>query len=82
MLITTKNLHDTRIRPRTPRITKINRAAAEFLDLDQEQTPGRTIQEAARNPELQQFVARALVSDDPVEADIRIITESGERLLP
>ncbi len=63
------------------RITKINRAAAEFLDLDQAETPGRTIQEAVRNTELQLFVAQALVSEDPVETDIRIIGESGERLL-
>jgi two-component system phosphate regulon sensor histidine kinase PhoR len=63
------------------RITKINRAATEFLDLDQMEMPGRTIQEAVRNTELQLFVAQALVSEDPVEADIRIIGESGERLL-
>ena len=63
------------------RITKINRAAAEFLDLDQVETPGMTIQEAARNTELQLFVAQALVSEEPVEAEIHIIGESGERLL-
>jgi two-component system phosphate regulon sensor histidine kinase PhoR len=63
------------------RITKINRAAAEFLDLDQPQAPGRTIQEAVRNTELQLFVTRALVSEEPVEADIRIIGEAGERML-
>ncbi len=63
------------------RITKINRAASEFLGLDQMETPGRTIQEAVRNTELQLFVAQALVSEEPVEADIRIIGESGERLL-
>ena len=63
------------------RITKINRAAAEFLDLDQIETPGRTIQEAVRNTELQLFVAQALLSEDPIEVDIRIIGDSGERLL-
>ena len=63
------------------RITKINRAAAEFLDLDQIETPGMTIQEAVRNTELQLFVAQALVSEEPVEAEIHIIGESGERLL-
>lgn len=63
------------------RITKINRAAAEFLDLDQAETPGKTIQEAVRNTELQLFVARALVSEEPIETDIRIIGASSERLL-
>ncbi len=63
------------------RITKINRAAAEFLDLDHQQAPGKTIQESVRNTELQLFIARALVSEEPVEGDIRIIGESGERLL-
>jgi two-component system phosphate regulon sensor histidine kinase PhoR len=62
------------------RITKINRAAIVFLDLDQAGTPGKTIQEAVRNTELQMFVARALASGKPVEGDIRIIGEAGERL--
>ena len=63
------------------RITKINRAAAEFLDLDQTETPGKAIQEAVRNTELQLFVAQALVSENPIKTDIRIIGESSERLL-
>jgi len=63
------------------RITKINRAAAEFLDLDQAETPGRTIQETVRNTELQLFVARALATGEPVEGDVSIIGEAGERLL-
>jgi two-component system phosphate regulon sensor histidine kinase PhoR len=63
------------------RITKTNRAAAEFLELDQERTPGMMIQEAVRSTDIQRFVARALVCEDPIEADIRIVGESGERLL-
>lgn len=63
------------------RITKINRAAGRFLGLDERGTPGKTIQEAVRNTELQLFVAQALSSEEPVEGDITVIGDGGERLL-
>ncbi len=63
------------------RILKINRAAGALLDLDPERVIGRSIQEAVRNTELQEFVARALSSEDPVGADIKIIGEPGEGFL-
>jgi two-component system phosphate regulon sensor histidine kinase PhoR len=63
------------------RISKINGAAAEFLELDPAGAPGMMIQEAVRNTDMQLFVARALSSEEPVEGEIRIIGNGDERFL-
>jgi two-component system phosphate regulon sensor histidine kinase PhoR len=63
------------------RILKINKAAGVFLDLDSEKVVGMSIQEAVRNTDMQEFVALALSSEDPVEADIRTIGDAGEGFL-
>ncbi len=63
------------------RIIKVNRAASTFLGVDAEAVSGRTIQEVVRNPALQNFVARALSTVEPVEGDIVLHNGSGERFL-
>ncbi|MCK4349887.1 MAG: HAMP domain-containing protein, partial [Candidatus Krumholzibacteria bacterium] len=52
-------------------ILKINRAAGTFLGLDPAKVIGLSIQEAVRNSDMQEFVAHALSSEEPVEADIK-----------
>jgi two-component system phosphate regulon sensor histidine kinase PhoR len=63
------------------RVIKVNRAAATFLDIDAEEVIGRTIQEVVRNPALQEFVAKALSAEEPVEGDIVLHNGSGDRFL-
>jgi two-component system phosphate regulon sensor histidine kinase PhoR len=63
------------------RIIRMNRAAAAFFDVDPDEARGRTIQEVIRNPELQKFVTRALTSREPVEGDIILRVNGGERFL-
>jgi two-component system phosphate regulon sensor histidine kinase PhoR len=63
------------------RIMRLNRAAASFLEASPEGAVGRSIQEVVRNPELQQFVQRALSSDDPIEGDIALRGALGDRFL-
>jgi two-component system phosphate regulon sensor histidine kinase PhoR len=62
------------------RLIKINRAAAQMIGVDAAAATGRSIQEIVRNTALQQFVARALKSREPVEGDI-IANHGGERSL-
>ena len=57
------------------RIMSVNQAAAALLHLDAAQVKGQDIQGAIRNPGLQEFVAKALQSDDVLEADIVIANE-------
>ena len=48
----------------------INRAAADLLDVDPEEAKQRSVQEAVGNPELQEFVARALAAPGPIQGDV------------
>ncbi|RJR30209.1 MAG: HAMP domain-containing protein, partial [Candidatus Latescibacterota bacterium] len=63
------------------RIMRLNRAAASFLDASEAGAVGRSIQEIVRNPELQQFVKRALSSAEPVEGDVVLRGPLGQRFL-
>ncbi len=52
------------------RIIQINRAAARLLECEPEPARGRTLQEIARNRQLQEFAAAALESRTPDETEI------------
>ncbi len=54
------------------RILKINQAAGRMLGVDISSAHGRSIQEVIRHAGLQQFVARALRSAEPIEADLSV----------
>ncbi|MBS0209987.1 MAG: HAMP domain-containing protein [Planctomycetes bacterium] len=62
------------------RIISVNQAAAEFLEADQADMLGRTLQEVIRNVELRHVVTRALEASEPVEGDI-VIHVQPERVL-
>jgi len=51
-------------------VLKLNQAAASLLGINPITAQGRSIQEAIRNSDLQQFIARVLLSDDSIEGEI------------
>jgi two-component system phosphate regulon sensor histidine kinase PhoR len=57
---------------REDRILRINRAAAKILGVSPDAARGKAIQEVIRNLDLQRFVAQALSTQGPVEAEIRL----------
>jgi two-component system phosphate regulon sensor histidine kinase PhoR len=57
---------------RDERVMTINATAARLLGTTREQSLGRSIQEIARNPELQRFIQRGLASDRPIEDDLTL----------
>jgi len=63
------------------RLTRINRSAARFLGVAPEAVLGKSIQEIVRSPYLQEFVTRALSTAEPVEGDVVIRGEQGDRFL-
>jgi two-component system phosphate regulon sensor histidine kinase PhoR len=63
------------------RVLSINRAAARMLGVSGASARGRTIQEVLRNPELQDFVGRALEADAPIEGEAVLREAAGERFL-
>ncbi|MBN1269069.1 MAG: PAS domain-containing protein, partial [Kiritimatiellae bacterium] len=56
----------------TEHVISMNRAAATLLQMDAAQAAGRSIQEAVRHSEIQDFVRRALAGAEPVESDITL----------
>jgi len=62
------------------RLISINQAASVLLSLDPEKDRNRTIQEAIRNSDLQEFVKHTLGSVEPVEAEITFYN-GGKRFL-
>lgn len=66
---------------RDEKILRINQAAANLLDLQAEAVVGRRIQEVLRKPDLQKFVAEALQSKQPLEAEMRLAIRGEERFL-
>jgi two-component system phosphate regulon sensor histidine kinase PhoR len=52
------------------RILGINRAAADLLDVETEQTAGRPLQDVIRNPDLRRFALTAIDCREPVEDDL------------
>ncbi len=62
-------------------VISMNRTAAQMLTINREQAVGRTIQEVVRNPELQQFIQKALEEPDGISTDLEIRAEGQPRLL-
>ena len=62
------------------RIISINQAASRIFENIPKHMLNRSIQEVIRNPELQQFVTKALSSTDNLEGDITLYRE-GERII-
>jgi two-component system phosphate regulon sensor histidine kinase PhoR len=63
----------------TGHIVSINKAAANFLGIDEVKSLGRSIEEIVRNPELQQFIQNTLGDNEPsIETNI-LVTNNGER---
>jgi two-component system, OmpR family, phosphate regulon sensor histidine kinase PhoR len=62
------------------RIISLNHAGANLLEVNGPAVHGRSIQEVVRNTDLQEFVAKALTSREPVEGDI-VLRDNGERYL-
>ncbi|WP_303720735.1 ATP-binding protein [Malonomonas rubra] len=52
------------------RVIRLNSAAAELFKLSNKLQPGRPIQEVIRQSELQRFVRRALVHEEPIEEEL------------
>jgi two-component system phosphate regulon sensor histidine kinase PhoR len=63
------------------RVTKINRSAARLLEVEPDAALGKNIQEVVRSPYLQEFVVKALAATEPVEGDVVLRGEGGERFL-
>ena len=62
------------------RIISINQAAARIFKRETSDILNRTVQEAVRNPEVQQFVRDALSTSENLESDITLYHE-GERII-
>ena len=62
------------------RLISINSAAARLLRIDPYRVEGRSIQESVRNTAVQQFVAKAVSSDSPIEDDLvlRLLGDNNE----
>ncbi len=56
------------------RLVIVNQAAAKFLNIDAEKASGRSIEEAIRNPQIQDFVQKTLRGEGTVEADMVMST--------
>ena len=63
------------------RILRINQSAADLLNLDPATAVGRRIQEVVRKPELQNFIAQSLKSQQRIEADITLGIRGKELFL-
>jgi two-component system, OmpR family, phosphate regulon sensor histidine kinase PhoR len=61
-------------------IVSINKAAADFLDVDSIKTRGRSVEEVVRNPQFQQFVQNTLANKQSTETDI-FVPNNGGRFL-
>jgi two-component system phosphate regulon sensor histidine kinase PhoR len=63
------------------RLLSVNHAAARMLGISADSACNRSIQEVVRNPELQEFVSRALSSDKLLEGSVVLREAQGDRLL-
>ncbi|MBN2455158.1 MAG: HAMP domain-containing protein [Sedimentisphaerales bacterium] len=61
-------------------IVSINKAAAELLRIDATNSHGRSVEEVARNPELQQYIKDTLDNKQPTETDCFVLNDSGRFL--
>jgi two-component system phosphate regulon sensor histidine kinase PhoR len=66
---------------REANLISLNASAARLLAVRAEQVRGRSIQEAVRNPELQEFVALTLAQAVTQEREISFFDEGGERFI-
>ena len=66
---------------REANLISLNGAAARLLGVRAEQVRGRSIQEAVRNPELQEFVALTLSQAVTQEREISFFDDAGERFI-
>jgi two-component system phosphate regulon sensor histidine kinase PhoR len=63
------------------RVLHINRAAADLLAVSPESVEGRRLQEIVRKADLQRFMTRALASGTPLEGEVVLPGEAGDRFL-
>jgi len=63
------------------RVTRLNRSAARLLEIEPGAALGKSIQEVVRSPYLQEFVIKALAATEPVEGDVVLRGEGGDRFL-
>ncbi len=61
-------------------IVSVNKAAADFLGIDQIKAHGRNVEEAIRNPDLQKYVRNILSEENPGETDI-VLSGREERII-
>ena len=62
------------------RIVSVNKAAAEFLGVDENNSKGRNIEEVSRNPQLQQYIKNTLKDQQQPETDVFIKSDWGRYL--
>jgi two-component system phosphate regulon sensor histidine kinase PhoR len=58
-------------------IVSINKAAADFLEVEPARVQGRNIEEAVRNVDIQQLIRRTLESGKRIEAEVSLQIEGG-----
>ena len=63
------------------RIIRLNRAAARLIGVSAAEVQGRSIQEVVRKVDLQRFVRQILQEEGPVEGDLVMRSNEGERFL-
>jgi two-component system phosphate regulon sensor histidine kinase PhoR len=63
------------------RIIRLNRAAARLIGVSAAEVQGRSIQEVVRKVDLQRFVRQILQEEGPVEGDLVMHSDEGERFL-
>jgi len=61
------------------RIMRLNRSAVRFLDVEPDAALGKSIEETVRSPYLQEFIKKTLAATEPVEGDIVLRSEGGDR---
>jgi len=61
-------------------IVSVNKAAANFLDIDRTKAQGRNVEEVIRNPDLQKYVQNILSEENPGETDI-VLSGKDERII-
>jgi len=63
------------------RVTRLNDSAARLLGVDPEAAAGKNIQEIVRSTQLQAFISSALSAAEPIEGDLVLRGEGGDRFL-
>ncbi|BHH84164.1 ATP-binding protein [Desulforhopalus sp. 52FAK] len=63
------------------RVISLNDAAAQLFDVDRSSATGKIVQQIVRNAKLQQEISRTLLTKEPVEEEIILQENGGERFL-